>query len=238
MSYADYTCEVLSRYQGGSHSYRTLLTNQLTDVSEALHLGCGRDLGGMLALFPKSIRVVGVDPDATALQEYPGEAYEADGAAMPFADESFDLVFSEYVLEHLAQPQAVFAEVARVLRPGGRFIALAPNFWSYKSLAAWLTPHRLHEIAVKTLRRDTARETKDVYPTVFQANSRQALQRLAQASGLQIESLRYIDNGPTWFQRMPGLFEIGRLYHTLLGWTVLQGLRCNIISVLRKPTTR
>ncbi|EPR44463.1 Methyltransferase type 11 [Desulfovibrio sp. X2] len=46
-----------------------------------------------------------------------------DAHALPFADESFGFVLSMAVLEHLSHPYRGCAEVARVLRPGGRFIA-------------------------------------------------------------------------------------------------------------------
>jgi SAM-dependent methyltransferase len=47
-----------------------------------------------------------------------------------FADESFDVVFASNFLEHLDKPAlvALLAHVRRVLRPGGRFIVVQPNF--------------------------------------------------------------------------------------------------------------
>jgi SAM-dependent methyltransferase len=44
-----------------------------------------------------------------------------DGGRIPFADGSFDVVFSKQVLEHVADPRRVLGEVARVLAPGGAF---------------------------------------------------------------------------------------------------------------------
>jgi SAM-dependent methyltransferase len=49
----------------------------------------------------------------------------ADAHALPFADASFDFVFSLAVFEHLHSPWIAAAEIARVLRPGGRAYTLA-----------------------------------------------------------------------------------------------------------------
>lgn len=46
---------------------------------------------------------------------------------LPFADESFDIVLSNHVLEHVAQDVQGFAELHRVLRPGGLLIIGVPN---------------------------------------------------------------------------------------------------------------
>ncbi|MGQ9815038.1 MAG: methyltransferase domain-containing protein [Candidatus Roseilinea sp.] len=46
---------------------------------------------------------------------------------LPFADESFDVVFSHEVLEHVNDDRAACHEMARVLRPGGRAVIFVPN---------------------------------------------------------------------------------------------------------------
>jgi len=56
----------------------------------------------MLALNPSALRVVGV------------------GEQLPFADGSFDAVFSAYVFRNLDSVPATLDEIARVLRPGGK----------------------------------------------------------------------------------------------------------------------
>ncbi len=55
--------------------------------------------------------------------------------ALPFASQSFDLVFSTEVIEHTPDPPAAVAEMWRVLRPGGRLVLSTPNH-------LWLWPVR------------------------------------------------------------------------------------------------
>jgi len=51
----------------------------------------------------------------------------SDAAALPFADESFDVVVMSEVIEHLIRPELAVWEVARVLRPGGVFVMTTNN---------------------------------------------------------------------------------------------------------------
>ena len=44
-----------------------------------------------------------------------------DANGLPFGDETFDVVYCRWVLEHLSEPDRVLSEVLRVLKPGGRF---------------------------------------------------------------------------------------------------------------------
>ena len=64
----------------------------------------------------------GVDPDPRVESNpYLDEGKVAFGESLPYPNARFDMVFADNVLEHLAEPKKVFAEVARVLRPGGYF---------------------------------------------------------------------------------------------------------------------
>jgi SAM-dependent methyltransferase len=54
-------------------------------------------------------------------------AYQANALALPFADEQFDLIYSAEMLQLIDDLPALFAELARVCRPGGRIVVSTLN---------------------------------------------------------------------------------------------------------------
>jgi SAM-dependent methyltransferase len=52
-----------------------------------------------------------------------------DATRLPFDDESFDVVVTSEVLEHIQDDVAAIAEMVRVLKPGGRFAATVPSWF-------------------------------------------------------------------------------------------------------------
>jgi 2-polyprenyl-6-hydroxyphenyl methylase/3-demethylubiquinone-9 3-methyltransferase len=96
----------------------------------ALDVGCG---GGLLAeeFARLGCRVTGIDPAVNALAAARAHAQAAGldidyrqgvGETLPFEDASFEIAYCCDVLEHVTSVDAVIAEVARVLRPGGVFL--------------------------------------------------------------------------------------------------------------------
>jgi SAM-dependent methyltransferase len=76
-----------------------------------------------------------------------------------FPDESFDVITAWAVFEHLHRPGAAFAEVARLLGPGGRFVVLVPNARSVNSRFALRedVPRHLHFFSRADIERYAAR---------------------------------------------------------------------------------
>jgi ubiquinone/menaquinone biosynthesis C-methylase UbiE len=69
-----------------------------------------------------------------------GRFIHHDAESLPFADSSFDLVYSNGVLHHTPNTTMVVREIRRVLRPGGRAIVMvyAENSWHYWRKLVWL----------------------------------------------------------------------------------------------------
>jgi ubiquinone/menaquinone biosynthesis C-methylase UbiE len=108
-------------------------------------LGCGS--GAFTALLARAgYLCVGLDisPQLVAVgrRKYPEIAFvEGDIERLPFPDGSFDGVLLSGVVHHFPDPSRCAAEVFRVLRPRGRFLAFDPNrmnpfMWLYRDRAS------------------------------------------------------------------------------------------------------
>jgi ubiquinone/menaquinone biosynthesis C-methylase UbiE len=100
---------------------------------DVLDVGCNTGYG-TVRFVPVARRVVGVDVSPGAIEAARERAPEGrpefvltGGYDLPFADETFDLVTSFQVLEHVPDPMAYLREIARVTRPAGTVILATPN---------------------------------------------------------------------------------------------------------------
>lgn len=94
-----------------------------------LENGCGV---GMYVehLTPHAGMVAGLEYDFERAQEAHQRSQHilnAAGENLPFTIETFDLILSHEVLEHVQDDRAAVSEMARVLRPGGRMVIFVPN---------------------------------------------------------------------------------------------------------------
>ena len=102
-----------------------------------LEIACGRgDFAAWCAALPTPpARLVGADLSGVAVQAARRRVRrgrtsfcQSDAERMPFASGAFDTAICCETLEHLGNPRAALAELARVLRPGGRLYLTTPNY--------------------------------------------------------------------------------------------------------------
>jgi 2-polyprenyl-3-methyl-5-hydroxy-6-metoxy-1,4-benzoquinol methylase len=112
---------------------------------EILEVGCGAGdfslhlaaLGAQVTGTDFSPKAIEIAVSKGAVQASAARFQVADAQALPFLDQTFDLVLSCECLEHVPEPAKALAEMFRVLKPGGRLILTTENY-SNGMLVYWL----------------------------------------------------------------------------------------------------
>ena len=199
-----------------------MVRSRVLPESSVLDLGCGR--GGVVELFWRDVRLAaGIDPDAASLSEHRAggmPVLQAVGDHLPFVDQSFDVVVSLWVLEHLADPASTLREVRRVLKPGGHFLFLTPNLRNPVMLANRIG-RALPSLQRRLVPRVYGRDEADTFPVRYRANSVPMIRSLAHESGLEVYDLRVVPD-PTYLALNGFLFRASVMSERLMprGWGV------------------
>ena len=176
--------------------FKAIVKRHMVETREALDLGCGDN--SVLAGYRSSDRRVWGTDFAVhpRLQDAEWFRLLRPNGKIPFADGAFDLVVCISVMEHVADGQAFFDEVSRVLKPSGLFIGHSisgAHYVTWIRRAFALLPHSTNQAIVKAL---YGRDEVDTFPALYRLNRQSEIDTAAQGAGLRrIDLLRYADQG-------------------------------------------
>lgn len=192
----------------------------LTPDSVWVDVGCGEnemvERYGHLAQY-----AVGVDP-LEPRRHTAAPFIKGDISHLPFADESVDLVTLRFVVEHLARIPEDFAEIERVLKPGGRLLVVTTNRRSPFVAGMALLPYRLKNLLIRTLLRVSEEE---IFPTYHRFNTVRSMRRGAGSLALsRLELIQDANFTRRW------LFLLLFTTHLVTGPKFLRWVRPNIVA--------
>jgi len=176
--------------------YEALVGKLLPSGADWCDVGCGRyifpdnhELAGQYA--SRCGFVYGIDPDDNVRDNaFVNEYFQGLVEDCPI-DRQFDLVTLRMVAEHIANPIAALRRVAGLMKPSGLAIIYTPHKWAPMSIAATLTPFRLHNPLKRLL---WTSEARDTFPTEYKLNTFVDLERNAGQAGLtQVHYIRLDD---------------------------------------------
>ncbi len=102
------------------------------DNALILEFGCGNGIyaSQFRRRFTNNVEAFDIEAERVVeAQEDTPHALVAAGEMLPYASNRFDLVFSNEVIEHVADDRTSASEMVRVARPGGKIILFCPNRW-------------------------------------------------------------------------------------------------------------
>ena len=219
-------------------SYEEALCGLITPRTVWLDLGCGHQVlpewrfNAERELVNLASYVAGIDADSNSLSKHRSirNIWVGDVQSLPFPDNSFTLITANMVVEHLVDPGRAFAEIRRVLAPGGLFLFHTPNGNGYITMINKSIPNGVKKIAAKVLQ---GRNSEDVYPTFYRCNTEEAIIEIANDNGLEVKRIFRIPSTATFARVLPmAAIELLWIRATML--EPLARYRTNILGLFRK----
>jgi ubiquinone/menaquinone biosynthesis C-methylase UbiE len=219
--------------------YEEALAGAIEGTTVWVDAGCGRHLlpawreDAERTLVARAAMVVGCDVDDVSLRTHRTikRLVVADLEQLPLKMGSVTLVTANMVVEHLQNPELVFAEFARVLAPGGRVIVHTPNAHSYFVLASRWLPRAWRLWLVRRL--DT-RTPDAVFPAYYRANTIRKLRQLMTHVGLIEEKCRMVASDAV-LAGLPLLAAFELLYIRLTLRPSFRWMRVTILGTFTRP---
>lgn len=162
---------------------------------------------------------------------YVGKCFQVSVEEMkPLESEEYDLVFANYVLEHVGNIERALEEIWRVLKSNGLFVLSTPNPAAPEFLISKYTPLWFHQI----MRGKQEEEGHRAYETVYAYPTITSLVKIAQQAGFSLEKADYYSFTYGYLHRFPVLKTMSTWYDNVINKSRQQRLQGNVCLVFRK----
>lgn len=170
---------------------------RITDLTEkiipsqarVLDVGCGHGNWIVDELKPKIATAIGVDVDKDAVTHNKSMdkvivAKDLESAHLKVA--SFDLATAVWVLEHVEDPQTLFAQLSTFLQPQGHFVFVTPYKHSMLIVIRRIFNLFARELGTLLVSLVYGRASEDIFPTYYRANDKKTISELAEKNGFEV----------------------------------------------------
>ena len=226
------------------HELDSVIRDALSDRKhlDVLEAGCGTRWP--LKLRGHTLRIVGVDADADALeyrQNHEGDldqSIHGDLTSVRLPDDSFDLVYCSYVLEHVDGAQAVLDNFLDWLRPGGLMVLKIPDRDSVFGFTTRITPFYLHVLYKRYVmgNPNAGKKGHDPFPTFYdKVVSKTGLTQFCDDNQLLPLAMYRTDFFPKHLVRTRLLVRLFSKVMQSLSFGKLAGGHSGLAVILQKP---
>ena len=222
----------------GTVAFYSRINAVVDPTSIVLDIGCGRGAASedpvpwrreLQILRGRCARVIGADVDPAAADNPAiDEFHLIENGIIPLPDESVDVAYADFVVEHVTDVDVFFAECARVLKRGGSLFIRTPNVWSYMGVVSRLVPDRFHARVLARLQ--PTRRSEDVFPTVYRCNTRGTLRRALERQHL-LCVVQTHEPEPAYLSFSRFFYALGVMYERYAP----RAIRRTLLAYARKP---
>ncbi len=218
--------------------YEQILNDYVGKETIWLDLGCGHQIlpewrsKEEKEMVSRCKMIAGIDYNLNSLRNNKIITHKLRGdiSSLPFKGNSFDLISSNMVVEHLSNPKIQFKEINRILKPNGIFIFHTPNALSYITILGKVVTGKLKRKIIFILE---GRKEEDIFKTYYRVNTHKSITHLGKETGFEISKIKMIVTSPQ-FAVIPPLMLIELIWIRILMMNVFKKLRTNIIAILEK----
>lgn len=235
--------KLLKRYYYGKpgrisecDNWISLLSRYVNKNHRVLDLGCGQTNKYTKLLTKLSDNIVGLDVDDKVLENiHLKEAYVYDREKLPFEKNTFDIVVSHAVMEHIKYPDLIIMEIARILKRGGYFISCQPNRFHYIVALGSIIPYNLRLKVNSWARGENLVKDRDFYPTFYRFNTPRTCKSLLIKNGFEITKFSMLEDAPFYHAGNRFLFMSMMAYERIVNYIeLLSNCRSSIQFVAHK----
>lgn len=196
---------IYNREHFGYSVFEREVIELLSFKSTILDIGCGRNANFLRSLSSCVKRAYGIDLEVSdTITDGNLQIMNGDAEEIPLPDHSVDITTLINVSEHLRDPEAVFLECRRILKPGGSLFIIAPCKFYLPTLLGRAIPYSIRQWANVFI---TCTEKEETFPAYYRANSRYALKRIAASVGLSMVDFKYLTYHPELFMFSPVVYS-------------------------------
>lgn len=196
--------------------------------TKLLDAGCGKK-GIMNKYKGKTTMTIGIDMQIDALKLNAAMDYKIVSGVenLPFKNNTFDIIISQWVVEHLSHPEQAFMEFERVLKEDGNIILVTNSIYNPLMLFSAKTPDLIRDRIKKRLLPREIEE--DTFRTYYKCNSVSKMDRTLTGLGYKKEFIGYFGD-PSFFIFSKILFPVTLFYELITSINFLKPLRMNIVA--------
>jgi ubiquinone/menaquinone biosynthesis C-methylase UbiE len=206
--------------------YDEILLSLVNSEHVLLDAGCGKK--SMVQRYSKQFRYsVGMDvsPEAIAQNKGFSAFVVGDASRLPFQSGVFDVVVSQWMIEHIGKIDEVVAEFGRVLKRGGSLVVATNSKYHPMMFLSSILPTRLRDWM--KVRIFPSYIDEDTFPTYYRFNSLGDIDRLMTKAGFERKYASYL--GAPFFMFNKLLFRISECYERATDISFLRFMKMHVV---------